>query len=284
MGIIIGWWKRRLRRERRRTVPFFVVTAAVATLFLVTAVVMQEPRLAEKEITPSPDARPDFSLLVPAASGDLDRAILRVPFGDGESYLVGYRSDEGPSVALVARRGLLGRFRLTAAVGLPFGGEGRPLPALAAVSSSDGLLLARLDAARGWQAVYVLVTAPEAGGLRLVTRMTPMSDVPPQYFVIGTDGTDARALRLGDLDGDGKANEALVAKGKLDGIPTFEAYRFDGVNLNFDSELAGLMRMSSELFGGKGAWDGMLEIDGAGGIPGETLSFPETRPTPDDSI
>lgn len=213
---------------------------------------------------PAVGARPDFSSLLPA--NRLTGITAHEVAGTARpTYLVGYVGDRYPEVARV-EADASGAWRKTSAVPLNFSGR-VAVPDLRAIPFAGGTFyLAMLDNGDGWKAVFLLDAA--AGGLRLVQRLTPMSDIPPQYLQAGQAGDRHRLVRFGDIDNDGYRAEVLVEK-RTAGQVQYEVYRYNGSNLSYDADLTQEVTQSENVFArpAEEALPGSIMVDGQAGQP-----------------
>jgi hypothetical protein len=234
--------------------PFIVAGVACSAVLFLGAYGLLRSSMTEDEAKvdeaivaePAPGA-PDFVSLMPSLEGEQGRSVVRLPDDRTESYVVGYRSAEGPALGLVVKS-LVG-YRIAATLNLNVGQPAQHgAPAVHLWTGRDGAprVVAVMSQLHGGSAAYVVTVSD--GSLSLVERMSPMSDVPPQYVALGESGGVRRTARLGDLDGDGQPNELMIEIQQGSQRARFEAYELKGGSFAWRSDLITALSRSATLF------------------------------------
>jgi hypothetical protein len=221
---------------------------------------------------------PDFVKILSLTADSAGYSVTRLPDESRESYLVGYRGANGPELALVTDS-LIG-YRKTAVLSLPGGAV--PTMAFPKIylwpDGLDGMrAVAVMEQAEGWNTAYTLLVSDAK--IALVERMTPMSDVPPQYIVVGQEAGSSRSAVFGDLDSDGVPNELLLEIRQDQQSVRYEAYELKDGLFAWRADLAETAAKTAALF--EGAVNGsrtMLMINAVSESgPSTILNFPESR-------
>lgn len=266
MPFLVNWWLGYRRRTHRRSLALFAAAGVVCSILLFAAAyALLAPRPAGMPARrlALPVSQPDFIALLPSAAGALERSVVRLPNDRLESYVVGFRGRQGPALGLVAK-GLVG-YRVVAVLNLP--GATAAAPAFPSVllwpASAGGQerFIALMRLVDGWSAAYAVTVDQDA--LKLVERLTPMSDVPPQYVAVGEVGEARRTARFGDLDGDGVPDDLLTEIRQGSAAPRYEAYTLRDGQLAWRRDLISTIQQAAGLFDDTRADVGdMLVIDG----------------------
>ena len=279
MSFFVNWWLGYRRRQHRRSfVPFAVVgvVCSVILFFGAYELLTQAPlsvAIGHRPIVSLPSAKPpDFVALLPGVAGEDGRSIVRLPDDRVESYVVGYRSAQGPAVGLVTK-GLMG-YTVKANLLLPGGGDpapsGYPAVYLWPSAGADQRVLAVMPQTNLQRVAYVFLANGQQ--LQLVERQTPMSDVPPQYIMVGDLGDARRIARFGDLDGDGLPDDLMIEIRQGSQPPHYEAYTLRDGQLTWRQDLVDTLRQTTALFDDPGAnLDEMIIIEGVGPAAAPTI-------------